>query len=146
MPNKFSNLNELLLWRAEHNSGQLVLTFLKDGEKEAANWTYEELTRRAWSVSTFLQSSNAAGQPVLLLYPPGPDFIAAFWGCLGAGAIAVPVYPPRSNRNMLRLKAVVRDSQAATVLTTRPTLAKIKPFADCDPQLGSLRYLITDDV
>jgi amino acid adenylation domain-containing protein len=146
MPNKFSDLNELLLWRTERNSGQLVLTFLKDGEKEESNLTYEELACRAWSIAALLQSSNATGQPVLLLYPPGPDFIAAFWGCLGAGAIAVPVYPPRSNRNLLRLKAVIHDSQARTVLTTRQTLAKVAPFANLDPQLGSLRYLTTDDL
>lgn len=146
MPNKFSNLNELLLWRMEHNSGQLVLTFLKDGEKEETNWTYSELARRAWAIAALLQSSNSNGQPVLLLYPPGPDFIAAFWGCLAAGAIAVPVYPPRSNRTLLRLKAVIQDSQAHAVLTTRATLAKIRPFAERDSELGSLRYVTTDDL
>jgi amino acid adenylation domain-containing protein len=146
MPNKFSTLNELLLWRMEHNSAQLALTFLKDGEEEQTNWTYEELARRAWSIAELLQSSGSSGQPVLLLYPPGPDFIAAFWGCLGAGAIAVPVYPPRSNRNLLRLKSVLQDSQARTVLTTGSTLAKIRRFAESDAQLGSLRYLATDDL
>jgi amino acid adenylation domain-containing protein len=146
MPNKFSDLNELLLWRTEHNSGQPVLTFLQNGEKEEVNWNYEELARRAWSIAALLQSSGSSGETVLLLYPPGPDFIAAFWGCLGAGAIAVPVYPPRSNRNLLRLKTVIQDSQARTVLTTRQTLAKVAPFADLDPQLGSLRYLTTDDL
>jgi acyl-CoA synthetase (AMP-forming)/AMP-acid ligase II len=145
-PSRWSNLNELLLWRREHNSDELVLTFLKDGEKEEANWTYEELARRAWSIATLLQSSNSAGETALLLYPPGPDFIAAFWGCLGAGVIAVPVYPPRSNRNLLRLKAVIQDSQARTVLTTGSTLAKIRPFADSDSQLGALRYVSTDDL
>jgi amino acid adenylation domain-containing protein len=143
---QFSNLNQLLLWRIEHNSSQLALTFLRDGEMDETNWTYKELAQCAWSISALLQSSNCAGQTVLLLYTPGPDFIAAFWGCLGAGAIAVPVYPPRSNRSVLRLKAVLHDSQARTVLTTRRTLAKIKRFADLDPQLGSLRYLTTDDV
>ena len=146
MPNKFSDLNELLLWRTEHDSGQPVLTFLQNGEKEEVNWNYQELARRAWSIAALLQSSGSAGQTVLLLYPPGSDFIAAFWGCLAAGAIAVPVYPPRSNRNMLRLKTVIQDSQACTVLTTRQTLAKVAPFADLDPQLGSLRYLTTDDL
>ena len=130
----------------EHNSNELVLTFLKDGEKEEANWTYAELAQRAWSIAALLQSSNSNGQPVLLLYPPGPDFIAAFWGCLAAGAIAVPVYPPRSNRSLLRLKAVIHDSQAHTVLTIRSTLAKIRPFAGSDSELGSLRYVTTDDL
>src|SRR5947207_16006184 len=111
---KFSNLNELLLWQAEHNSGQLALTFLKDGEKEEANWTYEELARRAWPVAALLQSANSAGQPVLLLFPPAPDLIAAFSRCLLSGMIAVPVYPPRSNPNWPRLKAVTHYSQACT--------------------------------
>src|ERR1044071_2785578 len=146
MPNKFSDLNELLLWRTEHNSGQPVLTFLQNGEKDEVTWNYEELARRAWSIAALWQSSGSSGETVLLLYPPGPDFIAAFWGCLGAGAIAVPVYPPRSNRNLLRLKSVIHDSQALTVLSTKPTLAKMRPFADSDPQLSSLRYLATDDL
>jgi amino acid adenylation domain-containing protein len=146
MPNKFSNLNELLLWRTEHNSSQLALTFLKDGTEEKTNWTYEELARHAWSIAELLHSSDSSGQPVLLLYPPGADFIAAFWGCLWAGVIAVPVYPPRSNRNLLRLKSVIQDSQARTVLTTGATLAKIRRFAESDAQLRALQYLATDDL
>jgi acyl-CoA synthetase (AMP-forming)/AMP-acid ligase II/acyl carrier protein len=146
MPSKFPNLNELLLRRAEQNSSQLLLTFLKDGEKEESNWSYGELASRAWAIAAFLQFSNATEHPILLLYPPGPDFIAAFWGCICAGVIAVPVYPPRSNRNLLRLKSVIQDSQAHTVLTTRSTLSKIKSFAERDPQLGALQYLTTDDL
>jgi amino acid adenylation domain-containing protein len=146
MPGKFSNLNELLRWRAENNSSQLALTFLKDGKTEEGNWTYEDLARHARSIAAFLQSSNSTTQPVLLLYPPGLDFIAAFWGCLVAGAIAVPVYPPRSNRGLLRLKGVIQDSQAGTVLTSTQTLAKMKAFAADDPQLSSLRYLATNNL
>jgi acyl-CoA synthetase (AMP-forming)/AMP-acid ligase II len=146
MPGKFSNLNELLRWRAENNSSQLALTFLKDGKTEEGNWTYEDLARHARSIAAFLQSSNSTTQPVLLLYPPGLDFIAAFWGCLVGGAIAVPVYPPRSNRGLLRLKGVIQDSQAGTVLTSTQTLAKMKAFAADDPQLSSLRYLATDNL
>src|SRR6476620_7630665 len=146
MPGKFSNLNELLRWRAENNSSQLALTFLKDGKTEEGNWTYEDLARHAGSIAAFLQSSNSTAQPVLLLYPPGLDFIAAFWGCLVAGAIAVPVYPPRSNRGLLRLKGVIQDSRAGTVLTSTQTLAKMKAFAADDPQLSSLRYLAHDNL
>lgn len=146
MPTKFSNLNELLRWRAENNSGQLALTFLRDGEKDEVSWTYEELARRAWSIAALVQSCGSTQHPVLLLYPPGPDFIAAFWGCLATGAIAVPVYPPHSNRTLPRLKAVIQDSQARTVLTTKSMHVRIKSFAESDPQLASLRYLVTDDL
>ncbi|HEV3040683.1 MAG TPA: amino acid adenylation domain-containing protein, partial [Candidatus Angelobacter sp.] len=146
MPRKFPNLSELLLWRAEHNSGQTALTFLEDGEHVEANWTYEELAHRACSIAAFLQQSRSTDRPVLLLFPPGLDFIAAFWGCVAAGAIAVPVYPPRSNRNLVRLKAIIQDSQALTVFTTKRTLLKIKPFTTNDPQLAALQYVATDDL
>lgn len=36
----------------------------------------------------------AVGDRAVLLYPPGPEFILAFVGCLFAGVVPVPVYPP----------------------------------------------------
>ena len=47
------------------------------------------------------------GERVLLLYPPGLEYVAALFGCLYAGAVAVPAYPPRFNRPMLRLRTMV---------------------------------------
>ena len=46
------------------------------------------------------------GKRVLLLYPSGLDFIAAFMGCLYGGAIAVPAYPPLHQRQAGRVQGV----------------------------------------
>ena len=46
--------------------------------------------KRARAIGAWLQQQAAVGQRVLLLYPPGIQFIEAFFGCLYAGAIAVP--------------------------------------------------------
>ena len=61
----------------------------------------------------------------MLLYPSGLEFIEAFLGCLAAGVIAVPAYPPRKNRSVERLLAIADDCSPCLILTTRevaPTL------------------------
>ena len=60
--------------------------------------TRGELDRRARALAARLQARGLAGRRALLLYPPGLEFIAAFFGCLYAGVVAVPAYPPRPNR------------------------------------------------
>ena len=118
MRSEYSDLTQLLLARAKCSPDQVAFTFLRDGESDELNWTYGELAQRARGIAASLQSANCANQRVLLLYPPGLDFIAGFWGCLLAGAIAVPAYPPASSRTLFRLYAIVKDCQAAAVLST----------------------------
>ena len=87
-----------------------------------------------------------AGKPVLLLFTHGLEFIAAFLGCLYAGAIAVPAYPPRLNRSQIRLRGIIEDSRAAMVLTTKTVLEggmRALGEASC---AENLRWLATDDV
>jgi acyl-CoA synthetase (AMP-forming)/AMP-acid ligase II/acyl carrier protein len=97
------------------------LIFLADGDTIKGTLTYAELDHQARAIATVLQSRGLAGERALLLYPPGLDYIAAFFGCLYAGVVAVPTYPPRRNRSGERLQAIVANAQAAAVLTT-PTI------------------------
>jgi acyl-CoA synthetase (AMP-forming)/AMP-acid ligase II len=90
-----------------------------------------------------------AGERALLLYPPGLEYIAAFFGCLYGGAVAVPAYPPdlvRPERTLPRFRAIAHDAQPAVALTT----SAIAPLAEAlfaqDPALRALRWLPTDDV
>ena len=137
-------LIDLLRWRSETQPDHAAYTFLTDGEREEECLTYAELDRRARAVAAKLQSVVVQGERVLLLYPPGIDYIAAFFGCLYAGAIAVPAYPPKQNRNLLRLQAVVADAQATVALTTGPVLARIAPLFSENPYLQPLRWLTTE--
>ena len=74
-----------------------------------------------------LQRLDARGKRVLLLYPPGLEYIAAFFGCFYAGAVAVPAYPPRLNRSLDRLQTIIADAQASVVLTTEAIHSKVGP-------------------
>jgi acyl-CoA synthetase (AMP-forming)/AMP-acid ligase II len=73
-----------------------------------------------------LQGMGAAAQRVLLLFPPGLDYIAAFFGCLYAGSVAVPVYMPRHNRHLHRLQAIISDARPAVALTNDTLMSQLE--------------------
>src|SRR4051794_33330188 len=90
-----TTLVELLRRRARQQGDQRAFTFLADGGNQASDITYELLDRQARTIAAWLQQNEVgAGERALILYPPGLEYIAAFFGCLYAGVIAVPAYPP----------------------------------------------------
>ncbi|MBD2580663.1 type I polyketide synthase [Oscillatoria sp. FACHB-1406] len=126
MTGQFSNFVDLLRYRASKQSEKIVFTFLPDGETEAESLTYRQLDERARAIAVRLNSLNATGERALLLYPPGLEFIAAFFGCLYAGVIAVPAYPPRANRSLERLQAIVSDAGAEFALATSGLMESVE--------------------
>src|ERR687883_731645 len=121
---ELSSLIELLRRRAEEQPERLAYTFLVDGETEEQHITYGELDRQARAIAAWLQSNGSDKERVLLLYPPGLQYIAAFFGCLYAGAIAVSAHLPRLNHSLSRLQAIVADAEAKFVLATSLILSK----------------------
>ncbi|MEG3436744.1 hybrid fatty acyl-AMP ligase/type I polyketide synthase [Pannus brasiliensis CCIBt3594] len=144
MNRKFSNFVELLQYRSLEQPSQPVFTFLADGEIESASLTYAELDRHARAIAARLQLLQVAGERALLLYPPGLDFIAAFLGCLYAGVIPVPAYPPRANRSLERLQAIVADADAKLALTTDSLVESIAGKLTLSLSRESLRCITTD--
>lgn len=142
---KITNLAELLQYRALHQKNQTAYTFLVDGERESISLTYQELDRMARGIAAQLQLVPP-GDSALLLYPPGLEFIAAFFGCLYAGVIAVPVYPPTKNYQISQLQVIITDAQATVLLTTTSILDKIKNQPTESSELVKLPYLATDNL
>ncbi len=141
-----STLVELLRLRAEHQPDHTAYRYLQDNETEIVATTYAELDRRARSIGAWLETHGARGERVLLLYPAGLDYIASFFGCLYAGAVAVPAYPPRLNRPVPRIQAIVADSQAKFALTTSTILHNIEQRFEQSPDLQALSCLDTEHV
>ncbi len=104
------------------------------------------MDQHARAIAARLQDLGAAGERVLLLYPPGLDYIAAFFGSLYAGAVAVPAYPPRANKPMPRVQAIAADCQAHVVLTTSGILADSQRRIEQTPDLAALQWISTDDL
>ncbi|QKW09063.1 AMP-binding protein [Streptomyces sp. NA04227] len=108
-------LVDLLRKRSEEQGRQTAFTFLSDGENVTERLSYADLDQRARAIAARLRTVGSPGDRVLMLYPSGPEFAAAFYGCLYAGMIAVPAYPPRSDKHAARLNAVAKDSGATVV-------------------------------
>lgn len=93
-------------------------------------WTYGELDEHARRVGSCLQRHGSSGERVLLFYPSGPDFVAAFVGCLYVGMVAVPAPVPSGQQHDLRrVKAIAENSGATLVLTDEENLAAVTHWA-----------------
>lgn len=105
---------------AENRSDSIAFRFT-DVETLDIALTYQQLWDEVRGLAGYLQGKCRIrpGDRVLLLYPPGMDFIVGFFACHAAGAIAVPAFPPRSNRKASRIRSIVVDADAKWALTTR---------------------------
>jgi acyl-CoA synthetase (AMP-forming)/AMP-acid ligase II len=144
--NKFSTLVELLRYRASNQPERIAYIFLRDGETEEARLTYGELDQNARAIAAHLQSLDAQGERGLLLYPPGLEFISAFFGCLYAGVVAIPAYPPRRNQNLFRLQAIIADSQARFTFTNAALFSSLENQLTKDPELAAMKWVVTDEI
>src|ERR1044072_688617 len=109
-----ATLTEILCRRAQQQPDDSTFTFLAKGEVETARLTYAELDERARAVAALLDESGARSERVLLLLDAGHNFIPSFFGCLYAGAVAVPAPPPppaRLGRPLPRVQAIAADSR-----------------------------------
>src|SRR4051794_28895207 len=92
-----TSLVDLLRRRAREQPDDRAYIFLSDQGAEEAVLTFAELERRADAVARSLAERGRPGDRALVLFPPGLDFIAAYFGCLLSGVIAVPMMLPRRN-------------------------------------------------
>lgn len=132
----------LLRERTETQATDTAFRFLADqGPQEIS---YAALETGARAVAARLQQLGAArGDRVLLLYPPGLDYVTAFFGCLFAGTVPVPAYPPSSLRTVGRIAGVAVDSGAQLALTTAEFVPVLEQGV-ADTPLAGLRSVATD--
>jgi acyl transferase domain-containing protein/acyl-CoA synthetase (AMP-forming)/AMP-acid ligase II/acyl carrier protein len=146
---EFSTLVDLLRWRAIQQPEQRIYTFLTDGDKDEKSLTYAELDRQARIIGAKLQQLVQPGDRALLIYPSGLEFIAAFFGCLYSGVIAVPVYPPsavRSDRTLTKFRAIAQDAQARVVLNSTSLSSRVMGLLKQTPELQSAHVITTDEI
>ncbi|MEV0766185.1 AMP-binding protein [Nocardia sp. NPDC050435] len=135
---------DLLATRARHSSDRIAYKFLDEDGRESARLTYQELDRRARSVAQALAGRFSSGDRVILLYPAGLDYISAFFGCLYARVIAVPLFEPTRGR-LEQIDAIARDCAAAGVLTTRETASALDGLGT-ELSFAELPRIATDEL
>ena len=132
------SLNALLQRHAGILGDDPLYTFLDVAGEPVDHLSFAGLERRARAIGGRLSELGATGERVVLLFSPGLDFVAAFFGCLYAGAVPVPAYPPRRNRNFERLRVILADATPRLALTEASLCDSIRArFAE----LPSLRRL-----
>lgn len=110
-------IGDVLRRRAELTPHRRIFLFLESGEREGASYTFAELDRKARSIGSRLAALGARGKRVLLPHPPGPEFVASFFGCLYSGAVAVPACSSLlSTRHHDRLRFLVEDAEVEFIL------------------------------
>lgn len=103
---------------ARQDPERAALIFLEDGSVESGRLSRAQLHRSAMRAAAALRERGLVGERVLLAFPSSLDYVVAFLGCLYAGTIGVPVYPPRQNWHSKRLAAIARDADARLALTS----------------------------
>lgn len=138
-------LVELLSRQAERYGDKTAFIFSRDGEEQhSSQLSYRELEAQARRIAANLQQQGAAGERVLVLCPPGLDFIAGLFGCLYAGAIAVPVHPPMREHLVPRVASIVADVQPGFALTIAEVQDRIRANVDGLVEGRSLHWCVTD--
>lgn len=139
-------ITDVLRYQAKHRAEKTAYRFLDHEEGNEVSITYAGLEQRACAVASELQRMTEPGSRVLLLDPAGLDFIIAFYACLFAGRIAVPLYPPRPNsRRNDRLDAIIADARPVAVLTAL-TPSDVTRNLVCAASPDNLRWLATREI
>lgn len=140
---QFTSLVDLLIKRAQLQPNETACTFfINENEEKAA--TFAQLDEKAREIGAVLQQICKKGDRVLLLYPPGIDYITGFFGCLYGGVVAVPVYPPRFNHSLDRLQTIISNAEASVALTTGHMRSLIQKSIKENQPLLSTKWIATD--
>jgi acyl-CoA synthetase (AMP-forming)/AMP-acid ligase II len=148
MSERYLTMRDLLNDRVRQSEKDLSYTFLV-GFEVRNQWDYSDLYREAAKVGAHLRKIGSIGKRALLVYPQGPEFMAAFLACLSRNVVAVPVPAPETwnlLRTMPRLRAVAEDADAAFVLTTRKIFNMASASGNSLWDFEGTPWVVTDEL
>lgn len=134
-------LVDVLEYRAGRQPLDVVFRSLQGDGVEDGVLTYAELQRQSCAIAARLRELIVPGDRVVILVPPGFEYVAAFFGCLYAGAVAVPAYPPNPRRPDTRVARIVADCGARVALVSDALMARLDGWLVLTPQLRALTFL-----
>jgi acyl-CoA synthetase (AMP-forming)/AMP-acid ligase II len=111
---RYASLVEVLEERATERPDKKAFVFVPERGEADVLLTFAELQHRVHAAAARIAQHTAKGDRAVLLFPTGLDFIVAFFGCLAAGVIAVPLMVPRRS---------ARDSAGAIITECKPRIA-----------------------
>jgi len=144
-----TTLIELLTARAAQGADVVRFQFLDDTGEPESTLTYGQLDAAARRIAARLSRTLSPGDRALLLYAPGLDFLAGFYGCLYAGVIAVPVAPPQPSKleaDLARLASIMVSADTHVLLTSTTVADLLAPALRLHERLAELQVTATDGI
>lgn len=130
MAEQVSSIIDIFRSHAFERPNDVIYRFLGDGDTGEKSLTFAELELEAGRIAQAIRRHAEPGDRVLILVPPGLDYIKAFFACLYAGVVAVPTYPPTNERNGHRVHAMALDADTRMGLTTAELHPRIEAFLE----------------
>jgi thioester reductase-like protein len=144
---------------ATQHPDRLLYSYIDVNGNPIGGYSYESFLHRTKVIAGHLRKRHGfeSQDRLLLAYPPGLEMICAFFGCVRAGLIPVPVYPPSSRGfqgALYKMVHIAKDCQAAGILTSKDYLGSLKTNlarsgvcssgVDVD-YISSLPWLVTEE-
>jgi acyl-CoA synthetase (AMP-forming)/AMP-acid ligase II len=141
-----SSIVDIVSARAATDPDSLAYGFLTSGEVEAQRLTWSQVDARSLAIASAIGACTTRNARVLLLFPPGLEFVSAFLGCLRAGAIALPAYPPSAeDRTALRVRGMIADAGVSLILAPASVHAKRDALESLAPEARQVRWLTLEE-
>ncbi|KZN46883.1 hybrid non-ribosomal peptide synthetase/type I polyketide synthase [Pseudoalteromonas luteoviolacea] len=141
-----TDLVTALVTLANTRSDDTAFHYFFSDDHPSKTLSYQQLDYRARQIGAQLSLHFDKGDRALLLYNSGFEFVEAFFACLYAGVVAVPVYPPKKNQNIARLRSIIFDAGAKGVLTSEKVNAIARPLFEAEASLNNLALFATDTI
>ena len=113
----FMNMGAYVFERAQLAGSKTAFEYVQDGKIAEIN--YSTIFQKSATIAQILLKKTQPGNRILLIYPPGLEFITAFIACTLSGMIAVPCYPPVNQAFSNKLALIIQDCKPSLALTTR---------------------------
>jgi len=118
---------------------RILYRYLKNGEQEHSNRTFNDLKTNGLKISNFIIANGFEGQNIILAFNNPLLFMDAFIGCLYGNSTAVPVAVPAANRSAEKLAAIARDANSTLLLLSRQDGARL--FSDSITDICQFAYI-----
>jgi acyl-CoA synthetase (AMP-forming)/AMP-acid ligase II len=141
---EFASLVDVLRRRAAEQPNDPAYIFLPDRGAGRLSLSFAELYAEARLVAASLAERGQKGDRAILLFSPGLDFIVAFFACLLAGVIAVPLMVPRRASSRDASAAILADCSPRFAMTRRDLLTDARPELMDRFGTGQLDWIFVD--
>jgi len=143
----------------EQHPQKVLYSYIDVNGNPVGGYSYESFLHRTKVIAGHLRKEHGfkSQDRLLLAYPPGLEMICAFFGCVRAGLIPVPVYPPSSRgfqSALYKMVHIAKDCEAAGILTSKEYVESLKTnLARCGVSalgvdvdyVSRLRWIVTEE-